>query len=95
MGCHSSSLLSVVNLKSYIGLSVELCIKAVILFSPAEINAEHSVSKLVSVILEPILPKVDDWLRHRQGSGREMPPRLVGIDFLLLVLMLMAYTCPH
>lgn len=29
-----------------------------------EISAEHFVSKLVSVILESILSKGDDWLKH-------------------------------
>lgn len=73
LGCHSSSsLLSVVNLKNYIRLSVELCIKE---FFPVqssrnllrrghnripEISAEYFVSKLVSVILKHILTEDDD-----------------------------------
>lgn len=61
-----------------------------------EINAEHFVSKVLSVNLEYILLKGGDWLRHRQTIIRETHPQMPHCIYLLLfILFLINYTYPY
>lgn len=69
MGCLSwSSQLSVLNLKSYPGLSIELCIKAVFLLSPAGIccgeAATESWKSIQSILCHLKIGFGNNWSRQ-------------------------------